>query len=206
MYNSNTPSHRLAILAAGLTFVLIVTIFVTSWYATCVSSENTIAAQWRENRNSYSAFLNKVAETGGVTQEYTKQFRAILNETMQGRYGEHGGAHDLKFLQEHNLSLDPATFTRLQTVIEAGRNDFAREQRSLINRQQTYLTHLQSPGGNLLNMVFNFPRTLHGTDTPTVDRDGDGRFSVLDYEILVSAAAKKAFETGTDEPLQPFAH
>lgn len=204
--NSYATSTQLLLSCGAVILALIITLYIVSWYNTCVSLEKATVAQWRQNQNAYSSFVNKVAQATGVTQEYQKQFSAILRDTMEGRYGTQGGVgRALAFVQEHNPTIDVRMYAQLAALVEAGRNDFAREQQSLLDRQRSYGTHLGAAGGGLLGQICGFPHSLQGADAPPSDRDGDGRLTALDYPIVLSSVATKAFETGVDEPAKPFA-
>lgn len=204
MYASSTSSRNLAALCGAIIIAGIAMLYTWNWYNTSISLENATTARWRQSQNSYSNFTNKVVEVAGVAVEYQQQFRSILRATMEGRYGD-GGGRALVFVQEHNPTLDASTYHALQTVIEAGRNEFAREQQSLLEHQRAYQNHLEALGGGMLAKICGFPRIKRGEDAPVSDRDGDGRMTVLDYPIIQNAASKKAFQTGSDEPLKPFA-
>lgn len=198
-------TNRLAVIAGSLAIAFIALLSVVGWYNTSVNLENGIRARWSQNQNSYSAFANKVAETAGVAKEYEKQFRAVLRDTMEGRYGEKGSAQALAFVQEHNPTIDTGVYRQLMAVIEAGRNDFAQDQKELRDAQRRYQDHLGEAGGGIYSRIFGFPRAVVGAQVPSADLDGDGRITVLDYPVIVSDTAKKAFETGTDNALKPFA-
>lgn len=197
--------YVIAALCGWVMFTLLIVFGVVDWYNTSVALENGVKAQWLENKNSYSAFSNKVIEAAGVTEEYERQFRAILHDTMTSRYTEQGSTAAIRLVSEHNPNLDVRAFTNLQSLIEIGRDSFEREQRSLLDRQRRYQDHLGMFGGSKLAQVFGFPRPVGGNLAPPNDLDGDGRRTVLDYPIILSETTKNAFATGQDESVKPFA-
>ena len=87
----------------------------------------------------------------------------------------------------------------LARTVEAGRNDFSRTQRTLVDKQREYDTTLSKFPNSALAGYFGFPHELHGEYAPTDDVDGDGLKTVLDYRTITSAKTQGVFSTGRED-------
>lgn len=185
-----------ALLVAGVAIVI-------GFNNSAVSQENGIEATWKDSQVQYDAFWKKVKEVGQVTDRYADDFKELFLGSMDARY--EGKDPALQFIMEANPDLPPDAYTKLQTVIEEGRNDFARTQRTLVDRQRAYETHLEKFPNSALAGPLGFPRAVTGEYAPPGDTDGDGVVTVLDYKIVTSSKTQEVFKTGReDEPLDVF--
>lgn len=204
-----TPGAKVNLgIALTVTAVLLLGLLAVSltWYNQAVSLEQSVQAQYRDNQNRYDALWKKIKEAAQVTDRYKVDFRDVLMGALAERAGA-GNAKDplLTFFHESNPGLDDATYVRLQQVIEAGRDDFKLGQTALLDRQRRYRTHLSSFPGAALSGLLGFPRVVAGEWAPPKDSDGDGKRTVLDYDVVTSGRTKKVFEDGKeDEPIKVF--
>jgi len=195
-----------ALLIVGVVVVVLViavTGIVVGFNNSAVSQENGIEATWKDSQVQYDAFWKKVKEVGQVTDRYADDFKAVFLGSMDSRYD--GKDPALSFISEANPALPPDSYERLQDVIETGRNDFARTQRTLVDRQRAYETHLEKFPNSTLAGMLGFPRPVVGEYAPPDDTDGDGVVTVLDYRIVTSSKTEDVFREGReDEPLDVF--
>jgi hypothetical protein len=167
-----------------------------------VSQEQGIKATWRDSQVQYDTFWKTVRETAQVTDKYKEDFREILHGAIEGRYDNQ---KMVMFIMEQNPNLDSEAYTRLQQIIEAGRNDFARTQRTLVDRQRRYETDLSTFPNSFVAGWMGFPHEVNGEYAPATDVDGDGRYTVLDYRTVTSTKTQEVFRTGReDQPLNVF--
>lgn len=167
-----------------------------------VSQEQGIKAAWRDSQVQYDTFRKTVRETAQVTDKYEEDFREILHGAIEGRYDNQ---KMVTFIMEQNSNLDSEAHTRLQEIIEANRNDFARTQRTLVDRQRRYETDISTFPNSFVVGWMGFPHEISGEYTPAIDVDGDGRYTVLDYRTVTSAKTQEVFRTDReDEPLNVF--
>jgi len=195
-------TKQISLIVAALFLVLIV-LGGLSWYNTAVALTNATEAQWSNNQNSYDAFWKKVKETAQVTDRYKDDFKQVLIGATELRFSKGGGANVLA-IAEDNPALSPAVYAGLQRVIEAGRDDFKRNQTDMLDKQRALKTHLQTVSGGFYGMFSSFPRTESGQLAPPSDLDGDGKLTVLDYPVITSAETKKVFRDGESEPVNVF--
>lgn len=188
--------------------VLVVALFgaVLSYRSTGVSLQEGVIAQYRDNQNKYDAFWKSVTEVAQVPDKYKDDFKALVVSETEAKFGPDGSQAAMQWFKERNLTLPSDIYTKVQTVIEAGRKDFQRGQQSLLDKQRAARTFYKKPWGA-------FCRTLggdwleeipEGDLRPPRDIDGDGQYTVFDYDIVTSARTKEAFRTGEDAPVQVF--
>jgi len=193
------------LIGGGVTLVLVVAVvgITISFNNTAVGQENGIEATWKDSQVQYDAFWKKVKETAQVTDKYAADFKDLFLGSMDARYD--GKDPAFQFIMEANPALPPESYTKVQNVIETGRNDFARTQRTLVDKQRAYETHIETfPNSSLAGML-GFPRPVTGEYAPPDDTDGDGKVTVLDYKIVTSAKTQEVFTTGReDAPLDVF--
>lgn len=185
-------------------FALVGGCSVVSWNNDGVAQEEGVVAAYQDNQNVYDAFWKKVQETAQVPDRYKDDFKDVLVGAVEGRYGENGSQAMFQFIQEQNPALDPGLYKQVQQTIEAGRNDFARAQSSLLDRQRRFRTHLRTFPGSLFASALGFPHEIHGELAPPRDQDGDGLLTALDYGIVTSTRTKAAFARGEDEVVDVF--
>lgn len=194
----------LAVIAASLMgLVLILGLSVMSYNNNCVSQEAGLEATWEDSQVQYDKFWKTVKEQAQVTDKYASDFKAIFLGSIEGRY--EGKDPAVQMLMEANPSLDSSMYQQLARTIEAGRNDFARTQRTLVDKKRAYKTTLTKFPGSMVAGSLGYPSEATGKYAPPQDSDGDGRITVLDYESITSGKTQAVFQSGQeDEPLNVF--
>ena len=176
---------------------------VLATYNSLNSQEKGIQATWRDSAVQYDAFWKKVKEVAQVPESYKDAFKEVILTTTEARYRDKDPA--FLMITEANPQLDPSMYVQVQRVIEAGRNNFAQTQRTLVDRQRAFDTALSSFPNNVIAGMFGFPHEVNGEFRPTKDLDGDGKYTVLDYSTVTSGKTQEVFSTGReDEALDVF--
>tara|TARA_Y100000310_G_scaffold342380_1_gene445417 strand:- start:4865 stop:5476 length:612 start_codon:yes stop_codon:yes gene_type:complete len=177
---------------------------VISWYDTGVDLNNGTVAQYRDNQNSYDAMWKKIVEVAQVPAKYKEDFKDLLVGEVKAKFGDGGSKAMMQWFKERDIRPDASMYTKVQTVIEAGRNDFQRNQQDLLNKQRRASTHNGTAFAKFAGMFANpFPE-IHGDLKPPKDIDGNGLYNIFDYDIVTSGKTKRAFETGEDAPVNVF--
>jgi len=152
----------------------------------CIRAEAGIKAQYKENQNNYDNMWKKFLEASQVNQAYAKDLKEVYQASIQGRYGANGSQATMQWIKEHNPTLDPGTYTKLQALIEAGRNGFEAEQKQLLDKKREYEVLLGSTSAIFVNPFFGFPR-----------------IDLEKFDIVTSTKTEKAFEDKKDdEPIR----
>lgn len=173
--------------AAGfLALVTVMMIFAgVGLYNGAVKSEKGVEAQYEQNQNNLSQYSNKVAEAAQIPAMYRDDFSKVVTDALTGRYGKDGSQASFQWIKEHNIDFDSSMYTKIQSIIEAGRDRFEVDQKLLIDKKRAYETRLDTvPGGIVLRML-GFPK---------IDLD--------EFKIVKSGYSNEAFSTGEENGLK----
>ena len=144
-------------------------------------AEQQIKAEYTNMENILSAYTLKVTEAAQVPTMMKDDVKDIMSGIMSGRYGGDGSKAMFQFIKEQNPSVDAAMYTKIQTIIEGGRDKFENAQTKFIDTKRTYVTNLGSiPKKWFLSMA----------GYPSIDLD--------DYAIISNDQTRETFRTKTD--------
>lgn len=160
---------------------------IFSFRGQAVAMENTIVAQYDQNRNNYDNMWKRFKEIAQVSDKYADDLKKIYDATMQGRYGADGSKAMFQWIQEQNPQLDSQVYTKLQTSIEAGRISFEADQKQLIDKKREYQNLLRSNRALFVNWILRFPK-----------------IDLSKYDIVTSEATDDAFNTKKADEVQVF--
>lgn len=150
-----------------------------------INNEVGIKAQYEQNKNNYDNYFKAVKEMVQIPEMYIEDMKKIYDGVMQGRYGAEGSVALMQWIKEHNPQIDPQLYLKIQQKIEAGRNAFEAEQKSLIDKKAEYERFLRYP----LNVPFV---TLMGY--PKID--------LKEYGIITSDETEKIFQNKKSDPIK----
>jgi len=148
-------------------------------------AEQEIIAAWENNENILAGYSLKVQEMAQVPAMYKDDLKEVYTSVMSGRYGENGSQAMFQWIQEKNPNFDSTLYTKLQQVMEAGRNEFKVAQTQLVDRKRAYETNM----GYLWKGMW-----LNIAGYPKINLD--------DYKIITSKHASSTFEKGVDEGIK----
>jgi Na+-transporting NADH:ubiquinone oxidoreductase subunit NqrC len=177
------------ILFTVLGIVLAIVLFIVASYVSAsnygVSAEQQIKAQYDDMQNILGQYSLKVAEAAQVPDMYKNDLKEIVTAAIQGRYGENGSQATIQFIQEQNPTVDSSVYTKIQQIIEAGRNQFQNAQTKFIDTKRSYETNLGFVWRGLWLRIAGFPK-----------------INLDDYKVISSDYAQKTFESGVSEPMK----
>jgi hypothetical protein len=169
----------------ALFLVFIISVFsVIGIHNDCVHQESGLKAQYSQNQNNYANYFDKLKEAAQVPDMYASKLKDLYDGTMKGRYGAEGSKAMFQFIKEQNPTLDPKMFVQLQEIIEAGRNSFEADQKTLLDKKRVYENTLGSFPGSFFAGMMGFPKI----DLKSID-------------IVINEETAKAFETKRAGPI-----
>jgi len=181
---SNLVRAGLAALTVAVLGIIITACSVSSTYNSCIRQENGLEAQYQQNQNNYANYFDKLKEIAQVPAMYTGDLEKVYKTALAARYGTEGSKAVFQFIQEHNPTVDSSLYTKIQSVIEAGRDSFEADQKSLLDKRRVYENSLGEFPGSLVAHAFGFPRV-----------------TLAKYDPVINAETEKAFATKKAGPI-----
>lgn len=151
----------------------------------CVSYEQRVQKQYAQNKNVYDNYFKKVKEASQVPDMYIDGLKEVFSIAMKGRYGEEGVKAVFQWIQEHNPQVDSNIYKKIQDIIEAGRNEFAASQRTLLDIKREYETYIGRFPASVAARWLRYPR-----------------IDLTKYDIVTSDKTEREFEQKKSEPLK----
>ena len=184
--NNKSKGWMIALVVGGalVTALVAFVIMMFGIYNYGNSSEQRLDAKWKDNKIVLSNYHKKVAEAAQVPAMARDDLVKVVEAAIQGRYGEGGSKAVFQMISEQNPSIDPSLYSKIQQIIESGRDRFENNQKEMVDIDRSYRTALGSiPKGWFLG-VLGFPR---------VDLDK--------YKIITDEKTEAAFQLGEEEAM-----
>jgi hypothetical protein len=165
------------ILLLGLVFNVI------AWSNDEIALRQQVLAQEKVNTTIFDKMWKIISQQAQVTDKYKDSFKEVYQTIMSGRY-ENAKNVTWQWIQESNPQFDSRLFEKVMVAVEANRNEFALEQKKLIDLGRSHTV-----------MVSQFPGSLWAS---FLDR------RPIDLKIVTSEKTEKAFSTGREDSVRVF--
>ena len=178
--------YLLGIIVAAIAVVGI--FFVASWFSYSnmgATMEQNVKMTYEDNKVVLNSYTAKVSEAAQVPDMYRDDLQKVIESTFQGRYGENGSQAVFQFINENNMTLEPQLYTKIQQIIESGREDFKVSQKRLVDVTNNYELALAKPYSKFW---------LNLTGYPTIN--------IKDYAIIVTDDVEQKFKSKRDEVIK----
>jgi hypothetical protein len=182
-------------IAIGVFLLVIIGVVVGSYVSNANygnRAEAGIVKEYENLQNILSQYTLKVSEAAQVPAMYKDDLKEVMTSVMAARMGEDGSKAAFQWFKEHNVNIDAAMYTKIQTLIEAGRNQFQNAQTRFLDIKTTYVVNLGYLWKGLWMNIAGYPKLKVGYPYGTQD----------DFPIVKSAQAVETFKTGIDTGLK----
>ncbi len=168
-------------------------VFMSQYYGTFeygVDTEEEIIATYDDMESTLAGYSLQVTEAAQIPGMKADDLNAAMRESMTGRYGKDGSNAAMQWIQENYPGqVTDELYSKIQVIIEAGRNKFTNKQKRFIDIKRGYNASLKKTlplsKGWWLTKVHDFP---------VINLD--------DYVIISSEHAKDTFKTKVDTGLK----
>jgi len=170
----------------GVLLMIMSAFIIMGMNNSAVRMEAGVQAQYDQNQNMRSKMVNSIAEAAQVPEMYKNDFKEVLTAAVEGTYGKDGSKAVFQWIQERQINFDSALYTKIQTMIESNRAEFALEQKKLIDKKRQYFdVKLKTfPSGVILGFL-GFPK---------IDADK--------FKVVVSQDNAEVFGKGVEAPIK----
>lgn len=179
--------NKTALIIVGAVSAFLVGIMLTLFgsYVSAVNygavAEAGIKAAYTNNQNVLAQYSQKVQEVAQVPAMYADDVSRVTKEAIEGRYGANGSKAVFQWLKEQNPKLDSAVYTKIQQVVESGRDEFKTAQTRLIDEKRVYETALNTFWRGLWLRIAGYPK-----------------INLDDYRVITTAQTDATFAAGKE--------
>jgi hypothetical protein len=150
-----------------------------------VRAEADLAATWTNNQNILGQYTIKVQEVASIPAMYKDDLKEVMAKELSSRYGAQGSQANMQWIKEHSVNFDSSLYTKIQQVIEAGRNEFQNAQTRLIDQKRVYVTSLGTVPRSWFLSMAGFPKV-----------------DLSMYKPVVASDTAEAFKSGVSAPIK----
>lgn len=148
-------------------------------------AEKELQAVYDNNKQILGQYTLKVQEAASVPAMYREDLSKVMNEALSARYGKDGSKAVFQWIKEQNIPFDSSMYTKIQQIVEAGRNEFQAAQTRLLDVKRVYETNLGYVWKGFWLNLAGYPKVDLST-----------------FKAVTTESAEKAFKTGTDTPIK----
>lgn len=176
----------LGLFGLAVAVVLAIVMMVISANNYAATAEEGLKGALSNNQNILGQYTLKVQEVVQIPTMYKDDLKEVLKEALSARYGDAGSQASMQWIKEHAINFDNSIYTKIQTIIEAGRNEFQNAQTNMIDKRRSYQTELRKfPRGFIMTSFLGYP---------TIDLE--------QFKPVVAADTLQQFNEGVSAPVK----
>lgn len=180
------------ILIGGLVgFVLLIVLAIGVFFNAKFTAERfeaALVANDQQMQNVNGIMHNKLAMQGFTVEKYGKDFIGAIEANAKRYEGDKAGM--MKWVQETSTSMPSDVHQKFMNTIDAAYSEFEASQTQKISVAQEYSSFLNASVTGMIAKFLGYPSTK---GKEIMDR------------IISSTSTKKAWQTGVDDAVDPFA-
>ena len=153
-----------------------------SYHNDGVRYETNITAGYDNLQQILGQYTLKVAEAAQVPGMMKDDLKDVMTSALSARYGEDGSKAVFQFIKEaYPGQVDASLYTKIQQIIEGGRDKFQNEQTAFIDLKKGYEAELGYVWSGFWLNVAGYPK-----------------IDLTKYKTVTSESAKATFANGVD--------
>jgi len=178
-------AKALVVVGIFVTGIILFIMALIGWNNAAVITENSISASDQDRQTVLSNYTTKIQEMAQIPAMYRDDLTKVFKDSIGARYGADGSKALFQFIKEQNPNFDSSMYTKLQTVIDAGRTDYTMSEKVLIDKVRVYRNDLGIFPKSFFLSFLGFPK-----------------IDLEKMKPLVESATKVKFETGVDSAIK----
>ena len=172
-----------------------------------IAKEAALTAQYSSNQVTLATYINQFDESLSISDRAANKVNDIILNAVQGRYKDTsatpGSGGLFSAIQEAypNLTATTASYSKVQDLVESGRNSFKDDQNTLLDRIRDYNTWRKS--GLIRSAVVNslgFPSDDLVAKTGNETLHGQAALDKMST-VITNAGSLQAYQSGQSGPL-----
>lgn len=152
-----------------------------SAYNTGNTLEQSLKAEYGNNKNILANYSQKVMEAAQVPEMARDDLSKLTKDAIAGRYGPDGSKAVFQSIVEQNPHVSETLYIKLQQIVEAGRDEFKTGQTRMIDRKRVYETALGSFWQGTWMRIAGYPKV-----------------NLDEYKIVTTDRTETSFTTGRE--------
>lgn len=172
----------LASLAVTATLVAIPVVSYISAFNRGNEFEKSLDAAWDNSQNILAQYGQKIGEAAQVPTLQADDVQRVFTGALEARYGADGSKAAFQWIQEQNPSLSAEVYTKIQRMIEAGRDEFKTSQSKVLDIKRAYLTQMGYLWTGLWMKIAGYPK-----------------LDLAKYEAITTDRAATVFSSGKEQ-------
>lgn len=129
-----------------------------SYHDAAAGFENGLVAAESDRDNVLSNYGKKIQEAAQVPAMQAADLAALAKTALTARYGDEGSKAMFQMIKEQNPTLDQQTYVKLQNLIASGRDEFAANQRILLDKKRVYQNQLDYVWSGFWMKLSGYPK------------------------------------------------